>query len=378
MENKTMVAYYLTKTMKGFENYMGTRIYCVEQYTNENTLDIYARVNPTTDAYLSRSEFVEVEVKFNLLDGTYKIKVVGTGSRKYGQRVKTDMASIIDHLVKEAENTYHADSAEALWLTQKVFYNELKNAGAEVAELNEFHANSLHCENVNEVAGVFGDVMLKVMEYTAPKAETTATTEQNENVVYESLEFIIHPVTGHAVPDYNFELFNDWKEVEFIKATECMVIEVAGGFMLKGIVNGSYFETMLSIDEYFDGKHFVYDLKGAVEPSQPSNVIPFPVDRMKAPVDALESPEQVETVEPDKKVGTTLYYPEMGDKKPVCDIEVKLGYGGKWRLKTALELSGRGIKLHSSENGINIYYATDNAFYKLEKEFSMSHEVLLD
>ena len=81
-----------------------------------------------------------------------------------------------------------------------------------------------------------------------------------------------------------------------------------------------------------------------------------------------------------KQIGVTTYTPEMGDKKPMADIEAKLSYGGsKWRLQTKLELKGRGIKLHEqSEDGTNIYYATELAFNKLEQQYSISLESLLD
>ena len=79
-----------------------------------------------------------------------------------------------------------------------------------------------------------------------------------------------------------------------------------------------------------------------------------------------------------KKIGVTTFTPEMGEKKPIADIEAKLGYGGKWRLKTRLELKGRGIKLHEHDNGINTYYVTDLAFKKIENQYSISMECLLD
>ena len=81
-----------------------------------------------------------------------------------------------------------------------------------------------------------------------------------------------------------------------------------------------------------------------------------------------------------KQIGLTTFTPEMGDKKPLADIEATLSYtGSKWRLKTRLELKGRGIRLHeTSEDGTNIYYATELAFNKLEQQFAISMECLLD
>lgn len=87
-------------------------------------------------------------------------------------------------------------------------------------------------------------------------------------------------------------------------------------------------------------------------------------------------------------VGVNFYYPEMGDRKPIAEIEAKLSYGGKWRLKTPLELKGRGIKHQETLDesncnnpakfGWHIYHATELAFQKLTSEYAISSENLLD
>lgn len=164
---------------------------------------------------------------------------------------------------------------------------------------------------------------------------------------------IIHPKNNMVVNENDFTMFEDWQQVEFLKANDCEVIEVAGGFKLVGKVNGETFESFLSIDAYFDGKNFTYAPASKVKKD---NVIQFP-----------------------KKIGVTTYTPEMKDAKPLADIEAKLSHtGNKWRLKTRLALKGRGIKLHDSENGVNVYYATELAFEKLEQQYCISMECLLD
>lgn len=166
------------------------------------------------------------------------------------------------------------------------------------------------------------------------------------------MEMIIHPKNNMVVNATDFTMFEDWQQVEFLTATDCEVIEVAGGFKLVGKVNGETFESFLSIDEYFDGKHFIYQIAAKTF----NNVIQFP-----------------------KKIGVTTYTPEMKDAKPLADIEAKMSHtGSKWRLKTRLALKGRGIKLHDADNGINVYYATELAFEKLEQQYAISMECLLD
>ncbi|MGG3987463.1 hypothetical protein [Bacillus smithii] len=88
-------------------------------------------------------------------------------------------------------------------------------------------------------------------------------------------------------------------------------------------------------------------------------------------------------------IGVKQYRPEMGDKKPIAEIEAKYSsLMGKYRLSTPLKLSGRGIKYHDtyteqnctnpSKYGWNVYYVTKNAFEKLSKEYSIAQELLLD
>jgi hypothetical protein len=87
--------------------------------------------------------------------------------------------------------------------------------------------------------------------------------------------------------------------------------------------------------------------------------------------------------------GTTQYYPELGDRKPIAEIEVRFtSFMGKYRLRTPLALKGRGIKYDQTYNekncnnpsyyGWNIYYVTKAAYEKLEKQYAISQELLLD
>ena len=89
------------------------------------------------------------------------------------------------------------------------------------------------------------------------------------------------------------------------------------------------------------------------------------------------------------KTGATIYRPEMGDKKPASQLESFFSIIlGKWRVTTPLELKGRGIKLNMtydqdncntpSKYGHNVYHVTQAAYDKLEKEYSIAQEVLLD
>jgi hypothetical protein len=91
-------------------------------------------------------------------------------------------------------------------------------------------------------------------------------------------------------------------------------------------------------------------------------------------------------------VGLKAYCPEMGEKKPIAQIEATMSYSGAghWFLDTPLELKGQGIKflkkykeddfIKSSyyKVGWNSYKVTGKAFDKLKKIYAISKESLLD
>ena len=93
----------------------------------------------------------------------------------------------------------------------------------------------------------------------------------------------------------------------------------------------------------------------------------------------------------DRRPGTHVYWPEMGDRKPECKIEASLSYYGKhYFLDTPLELKGRGItfiKKYERKDltasgqykvGWNEYQVTKRAFDLLKQQYSISMEALLD
>ncbi len=77
--------------------------------------------------------------------------------------------------------------------------------------------------------------------------------------------------------------------------------------------------------------------------------------------------------------GLTSYYPEMGEAKPVAQIEARLSHYGKhWFLTTALTLKGRGISPETtSRPGMNRYKVTEKAFEQICKQYAVSSESLL-
>jgi hypothetical protein len=77
--------------------------------------------------------------------------------------------------------------------------------------------------------------------------------------------------------------------------------------------------------------------------------------------------------------GVHSFTPEMGQRKPNCQMQVSIGHYGGYYIRTKLVLKGRGIKIQdTSEAGINRYKVTDNAYEKLKLEYSMSMESNLD
>ena len=86
--------------------------------------------------------------------------------------------------------------------------------------------------------------------------------------------------------------------------------------------------------------------------------------------------------------GVHCYTPEMGERKPVTKMEARLSHDGRhYFVDTPLELKGRGI-LENSVTWVDgcrkqlenwrSYRVTLAAFAKLEKQYSISMECLLD
>lgn len=104
----------------------------------------------------------------------------------------------------------------------------------------------------------------------------------------------------------------------------------------------------------------------------------------------MAKPDPVEK-EPVENPGAYCYTPEMGQKKPDCQMEASRGYYGKhWFIDTPLEIKGRGItflKKYTDKDfctlghyrvGWNEYRVTNKAFDKLKEQYTISQEVCLD
>lgn len=101
-------------------------------------------------------------------------------------------------------------------------------------------------------------------------------------------------------------------------------------------------------------------------------------------------PEEKPAVIPEKP-GLYCYTPEMGEQKPKCQIEADRSYyGSHYHINTPLELKGRGItfdrvleskdlsKSAQYRLGWREYTVTERAFEKLQEQYTISQELLLD
>lgn len=87
--------------------------------------------------------------------------------------------------------------------------------------------------------------------------------------------------------------------------------------------------------------------------------------------------------------GLLPFWPELHQAEPLAAIRARLGYGGKWILKTVLELSGQGIDrkriaelFRPGPDGPIVwssieYTATKRAFERLKTQYRISTESLL-
>lgn len=86
---------------------------------------------------------------------------------------------------------------------------------------------------------------------------------------------------------------------------------------------------------------------------------------------------QVEALAP----GIHSYYPEMSHPKPTCQIE-GYSYGGRYYLRTAIALKGRGIRITPGtgpdQRNWHEYTVTRAAFDVLKAQYSIALKLLLD
>jgi len=78
------------------------------------------------------------------------------------------------------------------------------------------------------------------------------------------------------------------------------------------------------------------------------------------------------------------YWPEMGDKKPDCEIEAEYSNAGKYNAKTHELLTGRGIVFRElidgdMASGLKRYVITEMALGRLDRAgYSIALALLLD
>lgn len=89
-------------------------------------------------------------------------------------------------------------------------------------------------------------------------------------------------------------------------------------------------------------------------------------------------------------MATTNYWPEMGDVRPAAQMDVQYAGPNHYRLKTPLDLSGKGVTLEevltaksfvdpsNPRVGWKVYRVTRAAFARIEREHSVARECLLD
>lgn len=91
----------------------------------------------------------------------------------------------------------------------------------------------------------------------------------------------------------------------------------------------------------------------------------------------------------DYRPGVTVYWPELGDRKPEMNMEASLSYNGThYFVDTPLELKGRGIMeivpacwapgCKKDVEGWRVYRVTKRAFEKLKAQYPIAMEALLD
>lgn len=83
--------------------------------------------------------------------------------------------------------------------------------------------------------------------------------------------------------------------------------------------------------------------------------------------------------------GSSHYYPELGESKPIAQMYARFSYDAKYvYITTKINLKeSRSIKIYDEQcagmaRGFKKYRLTINAFDKIENQYSVSWETLLD
>ena len=77
---------------------------------------------------------------------------------------------------------------------------------------------------------------------------------------------------------------------------------------------------------------------------------------------------------------TKVYWPELGDSMPECQITARICYypRGHYHLETHLDLKGQGIRydwnVNADENQPKIYVVTKRAYDRLKKKYTIAWE----
>lgn len=106
---------------------------------------------------------------------------------------------------------------------------------------------------------------------------------------------VINPKTNEIMSEEMAMSVQGWEEIEFITVENCEEVESENGFVLVGTVNGASFRSVLSVDEYFEGKHFTYEASAA-------NVVNF---------EAKKEQKRVEVVAADMPEGAFVKFDNM-------------------------------------------------------------------
>ncbi|MDR7207657.1 hypothetical protein [Priestia megaterium] len=344
MNSITSKKHYLTNSMTGFKNILGSKITSVVNYCNEpEILYINMYMNPTVDPYTSVDK-VETTVIYNMATDSFKVKVTGKGSRKYGKAVKEDATMIIKHLVKEANDFYKGDVADAVFMTQIYAHDALKEAGYNVAVLNEINCNISHNELSVEV------IVPMVEDLVAKKNYPSMSSVKNKDHRRGTKKFFM--ATG--VSPMDSDDFS-WAEKGWIY--EGYETTKEGVYSLENPLERFSYEEFFRSDQVKEISEELYNH----------------IYKMNCKEEGWgdEETEELEEImkevfkEENKPVKKTLIIPDI--------VANPSSYISDWQLKTDKLLEPmRGLKYYSFDSsGYRIYFATQKAYEKLTDMYTV-------
>lgn len=112
------------------------------------------------------------------------------------------------------------------------------------------------------------------------------------------MNMLLNPNTNEIITEGMFQSVTNWQSVEFVELTNCEEVETNAGFVLIGMINGEIFKSVLTQEEYFEGKCFsMEEVSEQVEMTLTEEIVKEEVETVEGVVVTTKNLFRLQTVE---------------------------------------------------------------------------------